>query len=128
MGVAALVIGIISVILGFVPLCNYFAVLPAIVGLVLGIVEVTKKGKAQQPKGLGMAGIILNAVAIVVILLWTLLIAGAAARAPKGMEQFGSEMNKAMEDMAQGMEKAAGDMQEAAGDMEDMPEEAAPTE
>ncbi|KMQ49885.1 hypothetical protein CHISP_3172 [Chitinispirillum alkaliphilum] len=81
MGVAAMVIGIISAMLGFVPLCNYFAALPAVVGLVLGIVDVTMKGKKNLPKGQGIAGIVLNGLAVVVIILWTILFATAAATA-----------------------------------------------
>ncbi len=77
MGLAAMIIGIIAVVLGFIPFCGYFALLPAIVGLILGIVDVKQKSKAKQPKGQGMAGIVLNAVAIIVILLWTLVFAAA---------------------------------------------------
>lgn len=77
MGLAAMIIGIIAVVLGFIPFCGYFALLPAIVGLILGIVDVKQKSKAKQPKGQGMAGIVLNAVAIVVILVWTLVFATA---------------------------------------------------
>jgi hypothetical protein len=75
-----MIIGIVSAILGFVPFCNYFATLPAVVGLILGIVDVVQKNKKQQPgKGVGIAGIILNAAAIILILLWTFVIAAASA-------------------------------------------------
>jgi hypothetical protein len=78
MGIAALVIGIVAVILGIVPGCGLvFGLPPAIVGLILGIVDVMKKSKAQQPKGMGMAGIVLNAVAIVFVILWTVVIAAS---------------------------------------------------
>jgi|BioPla2DNA2_1021312.scaffolds.fasta_scaffold109616_1 high-affinity K+ transport system ATPase subunit B len=80
MGVASMVIGIISALLGFIPLCNYFATIPAIVGLILGIVDAVKKTNENQPKGMAVAGIILNALAIVLIIGWTVLI-GAAAQA-----------------------------------------------
>ncbi len=78
MGIAALIIGIVAVILGIIPGCGLvFGLPPAIVGLILGIVDVMKKSKAQQPKGMGMAGIILNAVAIVFVILWTVVIAAS---------------------------------------------------
>ena len=79
MGIASMIIGIISAILGFIPFCNYFATIPAVAGLVLGIVDVILKSKKQQPKGVGIAGIVLNAVAIILILLWTLVIAAGVA-------------------------------------------------
>lgn len=75
MGLVAMIIGIVAVILGFIPFCGMIALVPAIIGLILGIVDVTKKLKAKQPKGQGMAGIVLNAMAIIVILLWTLVFA-----------------------------------------------------
>ncbi len=88
MGLAAMIIGIIAVVLGFIPFCGYFVLLPAIVGLILGIVDVKKKSKAQEPKGKGMAGIVLNAVALIVILLWTLLFATGGAVSIDTIEQI----------------------------------------
>jgi len=79
MGIASMVIGIVAAVLAFVPLCGYFAFLPAIVGLILGIIDVAMKGKAQKPKGQGITGIALNAVAIFIIALWTLVFAASAA-------------------------------------------------
>ena len=91
MGLAAMIIGIVAVILGFIPLCGMIALVPAIVGLILGIIDVKKRSKNQEPKGKGLIGIILNAVAIVVILIWTLVF---AASAPAMQEAF----EKALED------------------------------
>ena len=68
MGVAALVLGIISVAVGFIPFCGTWAIIPAIVGLVLGIVDCVKKSKEGNPKGKAIAGIVCSAVAIVVII------------------------------------------------------------
>ncbi|MBA7476393.1 hypothetical protein ES707_11779 [subsurface metagenome] len=85
MGLAAMIIGIVAVILGIIPGCGLvFGLPPAIVGLILGIVDVRKKSKAKQPKGTGMAGVVLNAVAIVFIIVWTLVIAAA----PKAIESI----------------------------------------
>ncbi|MFO7871290.1 MAG: hypothetical protein R6V03_07660 [Kiritimatiellia bacterium] len=83
MGIAALIIGIVAVVLGFIPFCGWFALLPAVVGLALGIAEISVKSKKEQPKGMGIAGLVLNGVAIVVILVWTLVIAAGATKAAK---------------------------------------------
>lgn len=80
MGIAALVIGIVSLVLGFIPLCNYFATIPAGVGFVLGLIDVILKSVNKKPgKGSGIAGIVLCSVAIVVIVLWTAVFAAAVA-------------------------------------------------
>ncbi len=88
MGLAAMIIGIVAVVLGFIPFCGYFALLPAIIGLILGINDVKNKSKAQQPKGKGMAGIVLNAAALIVILLWTIVFAAGGAVAITQIEDF----------------------------------------
>ena len=79
MGVASMVIGIVSAVLSFIPFCGMFAFLPAIVGLVLGIVDTVLKHKKQQPKSLGIAGIALNGAALLVIFLWVMVIGASAA-------------------------------------------------
>lgn len=70
MGIASLVLGIVSVVISFVPFCGIIALVPAIVGLILGIVDAVKKSKEQQPKGMAIAGIVCSAVAIVLIIYW----------------------------------------------------------
>lgn len=79
MGIASMVIGIVSAVLGFIPLCNYFALIPAVVGLVLGILDVVKKSKAKEPMAQGIAGIALNAAAILLIIIYTMVFAAAGA-------------------------------------------------
>ena len=82
MGIASMVIGIVSAILGFIPMCGWFATLPAVVGLILGIIDVVQKNKNQESgKGIGIAGIILNSIAIILILIWTFVIVAASATA-----------------------------------------------
>ena len=79
MGVAALVLGIVSVVFGFIPFCGSWAIIPAIVGLVLGIIDIVKKSKENAPKGKAIAGVVCSAVAIVVIIIYS-IIANSAAK------------------------------------------------
>jgi hypothetical protein len=114
MGIASLIIGILSAIIGVVPLCGIIAIVPAIVGLILGIIEMKKKGKAEQPKGMGLAGTILNAVAIAFILVWTLVIAAGAKKAANEMPELREELEKAgvsVDQIQKEFEKAADEMQ-----------------
>ncbi|MHC4394881.1 MAG: hypothetical protein ACYS1A_04435 [Planctomycetota bacterium] len=96
MGLAALIIGIVALVLGFVPLCGMIAIVPAVVGLILGIVDVKKRSKEQQPKGKGVAGIVLNAAAIVVIIIWTLVFVASAPTMIETMEQAIEDANVTM--------------------------------
>lgn len=78
MGIASLVLGIVSLILAFVPCCGIISVVPAVIGLILGIIEVVKKKKSGEPKGKGIAGIVLGVVAIIVTIVWFLIFGVAA--------------------------------------------------
>ena len=93
MGVAALVIGIIAIICGFIPLCGYFALLPAVVGLILGIISASKAAKNNQPKSVALAGAILNGIAIIFIVVWTAIF---ISNAKEAKIQFDKEMQKNM--------------------------------
>ncbi len=75
MGIAALVLGIISMIIGFIPFCGAIAFVPAVIGLILGIVDTVKKSKSGEKKAISITGLVLSAVAIVVITFW-LIVAG----------------------------------------------------
>ena len=51
MGIAALVLGIISIISSLIPGCGFIiALLPALIGLILGIVDVVKNQKVENQK------------------------------------------------------------------------------
>lgn len=76
MGIAALILGIMSLIVGFMPFCGVIAFIPAIVGLILGIVDTVQKSNKKEKKGMSIAGIVLNGIAIVCISFW-ILVAGA---------------------------------------------------
>lgn len=80
MGIASMVIGIISAILGVIPLCGNIAFLPALIGLVLGIVDIVIKAKNQQPKGQAIAGVVLCSISLIIIIFFNFVIAvGASA-------------------------------------------------
>ena len=93
MGIAALNLGIISFILSFIPICGLVGLLPAIIGLILGIVEVVKKSKAGEPKGLGIAGIILTSIALIVSIVWNLVVVAAIGVAASEYEDYNSLYN-----------------------------------
>ena len=85
MGVAALVIGIASLLIGFIPLCGFFALVPAIIGIILGIIDVVKKSKSTEEvkpkKGVSIAGIILSSLALILIIIYNVVIVGLLAYA-----------------------------------------------
>ena len=61
-GIAAVILGSISVLLAIVPLINYLAIVTAILGVILGSVALKRK---RRTKGLGIAGLITSLIALV---------------------------------------------------------------
>ncbi|MDR0501618.1 MAG: DUF5067 domain-containing protein [Coriobacteriales bacterium] len=66
LGIAAMVLGILAVPPAFIPLINILSFPLAIVGLILGIVAIILAKGGKGPKGFGIAGAILSAVALIV--------------------------------------------------------------
>ena len=72
MGIASLVLGIVGVCFSFIPVFNYLFAIPVIIGLVLGIVDLVRKSKIEgAKKGKSIAGVVLNIIAILIIIIWT---------------------------------------------------------
>lgn len=98
MAIASLVLGIISILIAIIPLCSVFCFVPAIVGIILGIVALCKKpaeaveGEEVKPqgKGLAIAGTICNGLAIVIFVGWTMITAML-------VKEVGNEITKVAE-------------------------------
>ncbi len=67
MDVASLITGIICVVVGFIPCLQLLVIVPAIVGLILGIISFRKNKEEGKPAGVALAGIILNALPLLVV-------------------------------------------------------------
>lgn len=63
MGVASLVLGIVSIVLAFMPFFWLISFLPALVGLILGIISLCKK----TSKGLSIAGIVICSIVCILV-------------------------------------------------------------
>lgn len=70
MEIAALVVGIIAVLLGAVPCCPILGIILGIISAILGIVVVVKKKGTDEPKGKAIAGIVLGVIAVVGAIIW----------------------------------------------------------
>jgi hypothetical protein len=91
MAVAALVLGIVSVVLRFVPLVGIFAAL--VLGILAIVLAVVGKNKQPEKKSMAIAGLVLGiigaALGLIGLICW---IAGAGA-----LSMFGSELIDAVE-------------------------------
>ena len=100
MGVASLVLGILSILICWIPCVNYLAFVPAVIGVILGIVDTVKKSKSGEKKGMAIAGLILSAVAVVIIFLWTVIFGAAVSTVD------GNELNSVFENISRSINES----------------------
>lgn len=79
MGVASLVLGIISILICWIPCVGWFAFIPAIVGAILGLVDMIQKKKNGEKRGIAIAGFVLCVIAIIVPIIYIIAVGGLAA-------------------------------------------------
>ena len=80
MGIASLILGIISLVIGWIPFICFFVFILAVVGLILGIVDTIKKNKTNDKKrGIGIAGLIVSAISIPIIIFMSFFSIGIVA-------------------------------------------------
>ena len=97
MGVAALILGIVSIIVGIIPFCGAVAFVPAVIGLILGIVDTVQKNKNGEKKGMSIAGIVLNALAVLFIAFWIFVFGAAIANAdPNNVNAILNEVSSSL--------------------------------
>ncbi len=72
MGIASFVIGLTCLILS--PFLNILLILPAILALTLGIIDLVIKSKKKEPRGLSIAGIVLSTIALFICILITVFV------------------------------------------------------
>ncbi len=70
MDIASLVLGIISIVFGVFPFCGIFFALPALIGLILGIVFIATAKRHKKPRGMAIAGTATSAIALLVMAGW----------------------------------------------------------
>jgi len=74
MGIASFVLGIISLVMGWIPFVCFLTLMTAIIGLIFGIIDTIKKSKNNDKnKGFSIAGLIISAISIPIILIMSVV-------------------------------------------------------
>ena len=81
MAVAGLVLGIVAIVVSFIPCIGLFAFIPAIFGIIFSIVGLVQAKKTGDGKGMTVAGLVLSILAIIWIPILLFVIMGGAAAA-----------------------------------------------
>ncbi|MPN48190.1 hypothetical protein SDC9_195795 [bioreactor metagenome] len=107
MGIAALILGVVSLFISFFPFCGAVALLPGIIGLMLGIIDIVIKSRNGQSKALGIVGTVLNGLALLVAILWGILLVITASAAVSD-PAFPEKVQKVMEEVRESKQAGQG--------------------
>ena len=102
MGVASLVLGILALIVAWVPCVGVYALGFSVLGLILGAVGMVKAKKTGQGKGLSISGFVCNVVATAIAIFWCVVMGGAVAASDeisKELDKSTSELSKSWDDL-----------------------------
>ncbi len=64
MDVASLILGIVILLIIWIPFCGPVAVIPALVGFILGIISLLRKKKKRESTGIAISGTVLNGISL----------------------------------------------------------------
>lgn len=99
LGVAGLIIGIVACVFSFVPCLGMYAILPAIVGLVLSAIAMKQAGASNSPKGMAIGGLITSIIAALIAIYWIYVVNFAVHEGIEAVKESGAldSLTKAIE-------------------------------
>lgn len=116
MPIAALVLGIVGLVLSFVPCLGMYAIPLTLIAVILGVLGMKppKDGSPQKGKGMAVAGLVCGLIGTLIAAYW--IYAYFSLKSKLNDPNFKGEFDKAFKE---GMDKAAKDMEK---DMKEMKE------
>lgn len=81
LGVAALIMGIISFVVAFIPCVGLLAMFTAIIAIVLGAIGMSQASRDNSPKGLMFGGLIIGVIALFISIAQIVVLAGLSSKA-----------------------------------------------
>jgi len=97
MGVAALIMGIISVVVAFIPCVGLLAFFTAIVAIVLGAIGISQASRAESPKGLAIGGLVTGGLALLISIAQVVFFAGFS----RNFDTIGDKIEEAFEEVGE---------------------------
>ena len=78
-GIASLILGILALLIAFIPCIGLFALIPGVVAIVLAIVGLSQANSANGQKGVIIAGLVISIVGTVLAATWLIFISTSDA-------------------------------------------------
>ncbi len=125
LGIAGFILGLLALIISFIPCLGMYALLPGIIAVVLSVVAFIQANKANAAKGLIIAAIIVSVLGTSIAAWQFVVLRTAASKIEKyGLDfkkefeqDFGKDFQDAMKDAARDLEKIARELEKETGEL-----------
>jgi hypothetical protein len=106
MGVAGLIVGIVACVFSFIPCLGMYAIVPALVGIILSAISMKQAGASNSPKGMAIGGLVTSIIGLLIACYWIYALYFAAAAFTNAMNESGAmdSLSKAMDMMKDAMD------------------------
>lgn len=121
-GIAGLVLGIIALVISFIPCLGMWAIVPGIIAIVLSALGMSQATKANASKGLLIAALVISIVGTAIAGWQFIVLRTAADKIEQNVEGWSDELKGAIEDMEEDgtlddLEDALNELEEAVEDV-----------
>jgi hypothetical protein len=101
LGIAGMILGIVAIIVSFIPCFGWWAMVMAVVGLILSAISLSQAKKAKASTGMALTGLICSIVAIIIVIVWVALFAKGVGMVKDELDKTGAldSLSKAMEQL-----------------------------
>ena len=80
LGLAAMILGIIAVVLAFIPCIGWLGFIPGLLGVIFGAISLKKANAGEvDNKGMSITGLVCGLVAVIILIFQLVIFAGAVA-------------------------------------------------
>lgn len=99
LAIAGLVLGIISLVISFIPCLGMYAIFPGVVAIVLSAVGLAQANRENAAKGLAIAALVISILGTSIAAWQYIMIRSASDQIEKGVEEFQQGFKDALEDL-----------------------------
>nr|WP_320118052.1 hypothetical protein [uncultured Marinifilum sp.] len=92
LGIIGLILGILSLFIGFIPCVGFVAIVPGIIAILLSAIGLSQANKDNGARGLNIAALIVSIIGVLVASIWLFFFVGVASLNEDEIEGFVEEV------------------------------------
>lgn len=108
LGIASLVLGIVALILAFIPCFGWIALIPGIIAIILAVVALSQASQARAPKGIIIAALVISILGTSVAAVWGVIIGTVASQSDHWGREWFRSLDRASDEFEKEFESGYG--------------------